>query len=63
MDKHFPQWLKIICQQLTKKIRFGDEIIRSKGISKKNLESIKPLSMEEQTRFFTLVNLAKYKSK
>lgn len=63
MDKHFPQWLKIIGQQLTKKIRFGDEIIRSKGIRKKNLESIKPLSMEEQTRCFKLVDLAKYKSK
>ncbi|MFA6238688.1 MAG: cyclic nucleotide-binding domain-containing protein [Bacteriovorax sp.] len=54
MNAHFPDWLKTIGLQLTKKIREGDELIRSKGIRKKNVESIKPLSMEEQTRCFKL---------
>ena len=61
MNEQFPAWLKTIGLQLTKKIRSGDELIRSKGIRKKNLESIKPLPIEEQTRCFKLVDL--YKSK
>ncbi len=61
MNKHCPDWLKTIGQQLTGKIREGDELIRSKGIRKKNVESIKPLSMAEQTHYFKLTDL--YKSK
>ena len=55
MNEHFPPWLRIIGHQLTRKIRDGDELIRAKGIRKKNLESLKPLSIEEQTRCFKLV--------
>lgn len=61
MNDHFPPWLKTIGLQLTKKIREGDELIRSKGIRKKNLKSISPLSMQEQTRCFKLVDLARSK--
>jgi CRP/FNR family cyclic AMP-dependent transcriptional regulator len=56
MSEQFPTWLKIIGQQLTKKIRQGDELIRSKGIRKKNVESIRPLTIEEQTRYFKIVD-------
>jgi len=55
MNKHCPAWLKHVGQQLTRKIREGDELIRSKGIRKKNVEGIKPLSMADQTRCFKLV--------
>ncbi len=61
MQESFPHWLKILGQQLTKKIREGDELIRSKGIRKKNVESIKPLSIEQQTQNYKLVE--KYKAK
>ena len=63
LNEHFPAWLKSIGLQLTKKIRIGDELIRSKGIRKKNLESIKPLTIEEQTRCFKLVDRFKSKNK
>lgn len=63
MNDHFPPWLKTIGLQLTRKIREGDELIRSKGIRKKNLESIKPLSIEEQTRCFKLVEQHRSKTK
>ena len=63
MHGKFPGWLKILGFQLTKKIRQGDELIRSKGIRKKNLESIRPLPIEEQTRCFKLVELHKSKLK
>lgn len=62
MNEYFPSWLKVIGKSLTRKIREGDELIRSKGIRKKNLESIKPLAMNEQTRVFKLVELHKLKS-
>ena len=44
-------------------IRQGDELIRSKGIRKKNLDSIRPLNIGEQTRCFKLVELHKSKLK
>lgn len=59
MNKHCPEWMKNIGKQLTRKIREGDELIRSKGIRKKNVEGIKPLSIEEQTRCFKLVEQKK----
>lgn len=59
MHKHCPAWMKVIGQQLTKKIREGDELIRSKGIRKKNVEGIKPLPMGEQTHCFKLVDQRK----
>ena len=63
MHENFPAWLKILGLQLTKKIRQGDELIRSKGIRKKNLDSIRPLTIGEQTRCFKLVELHKSKLK
>lgn len=59
MHDHFPNWLTILGQQLTKKIRQGDELIRSKGIRKQNVESIKPLSIEEQTHSFKQIEIYK----
>lgn len=56
MHEHCPAWLRTIGQQLTAKLRSGDELIRSKGIRKKNVEGIKPLSIEEQTHCFKLVD-------
>lgn len=61
MNEYFPSWLKILGQGLTRKIREADELIRSKGIRKKNVESIKPLPIEEQTRVFKLVDTHKNK--
>ena len=56
-----PTWIKIIGTQLTKKIREGDELVRAKGIRKKNVEGIKPLSIQEQSYCFKLVDLKKHK--
>ena len=60
MNQRCPAWMKTLGQQLTRKIREGDELIRSKGIRKKNVEGIKPLSMEEQTHCFKLVDQKKH---
>jgi CRP-like cAMP-binding protein len=61
LHEHCPAWMKTIGMQLTRKIREGDELIRSKGIRKKNVEGIKPLSIEEQSYCFKLVDLKKHK--
>lgn len=62
MNEYFPSWLKILGQSLTRKIREGDELIRSKGIRKKNVETIKPLAISEQGRIFKIVEAHKAKA-
>lgn len=62
MDEYFPSWLKILGKSLATKIREADELIRSKGIRKKNVETIKPLSISEQTRVFKIVDAYKQKA-
>lgn len=54
LEKHFPPWLKTLAVHMTKKLRSTDELIRKKGIKKKNVEGIKPLSIEEQSHYFKL---------
>ena len=55
MNNQLPNWLKTIGNQLSLKIRDNDELIRLKGIRKNKVESIKPLSIEEQTHCFKIV--------
>lgn len=52
VDAKFPDWLRILALNLTRKIRKNDELIRQKGLRKKNLQSIKPLTIEEQTKIY-----------
>lgn len=54
-EKQFPRWLLSIAQSLTKKIRRTSDIIRVKGIRKKNVETIKPLSIEEQRHYYQII--------
>lgn len=55
LHKFIPKWLQQVGSKLSKKIRHNDEIIRSKGLRKTKVESIKPLSIEEQTKIYKLV--------
>lgn len=48
IDKQFPLWLQTIAHSITKKLRYSSDLIRQKGIRKKNVDSMKPLSIEEQ---------------
>ena len=52
IDKQFPPWLVTIAQSITQKLRSSSELIRQKGIRRKNVESIKPLSIEEQRDYY-----------
>lgn len=53
--KQFPEWLLKLAQSLTKKIRYNDELIRKHGIRKRQVETIKPLSIEEQTHYYQVI--------
>lgn len=59
--KFIPNWLHKIGEQLAHKIRANDEIIRSKGIRKTKVETIKPLTIEEQTKIYKLTEEFKKK--
>lgn len=48
IDKQFPRWLQTIAHSITKKLRSSSDLIRQKGIRRQNVETIKPLSIEEQ---------------
>jgi len=50
--KQFPSWSIILAESITKKIRHYDEILKNKGIRRKNQEIMKPLSIENQRRYF-----------
>lgn len=54
----FPKWLLVISRQMTKKIRLLDEVIRDKGIKRTNVQSVKPLSIDEQRHYLTLLEKA-----
>ncbi len=51
-----PSWIGSLGKALALKLRLHDEVIRSRGIKKSNVETIKPLSMEEQRLYFQLLS-------
>lgn len=55
VGKQFPDWLITIAKDITANLRKTDEIIGKKGIRRKNVETIKPLSIEEQRHFYSLI--------
>ena len=52
IDKQFPKWLQTIAHSITKKLRYSSDLIRQKGIRRQNVESIKPLSIDEQRKTY-----------
>ncbi len=55
LEKQAPKWLITMASNIAQKIRTTDELIRTKGIRRQNVESIKPLSMEEQRHYYQLI--------
>lgn len=55
LKKQFPFWLIHTSKSLTKKLRLLNEVIGSRGIKKKNVESVQSLSIEEQRRYYQLI--------
>jgi CRP/FNR family transcriptional regulator, cyclic AMP receptor protein len=55
LDRQFPPWLILMARHITKKLRETDELIRKKGLRKQNVETIKPLSIEEQRHYLGVI--------
>lgn len=55
LKKQFPRWLLLTSKSMTKKLRLMDDVIRKKGIKKKNADKMKPLSIEEQRYYFDII--------
>lgn len=55
LKKQFPQWLLHTSKSMTKKLRLMDDVIRTKGIKKKNVDNIKPLSIDEQRHIYEII--------
>lgn len=55
LKTQFPEWLITIAQSITTKLRRTGDVIRQKGIRKQNVDTIKPLSIDEQRHYFQLV--------
>ena len=53
--KQFPKWSLTLAESITKKIRHYDNILKTKGIRRKNEEVLKPLSIETQRHYFKLL--------
>lgn len=56
LKKQFPRWMILMSKCLTNKLRVFNGVVSSKGIKKKNVESIKPLSIEEQRHYYSIIN-------
>ena len=52
LSKQFPPWLITVAQNITQKLRTAGDLIRKKGIRRKNVKAIKPLTIEEQRYYF-----------
>jgi len=55
LKKQFPTWLLIIAKQMTKKLRIMDQVISDRGIKKRNVESMKPLEIDQQRYYYELL--------
>ncbi len=56
LRQSFPAWLSTLGRHMAKKLRLLDDVIRTRGIKKSNVETIKPLSMDEQRHYFKLLS-------
>ena len=55
MKKNFPTWLLIMAKSMTNKLRNLDEVISSKGIKRKNVQTVQPLAIEDQRHYYQLL--------
>ncbi len=54
--KNFPSWMGTLGHVMSSKIRKLDDVIRQKGIKKASAESIKPLDVAQQTKYFQILS-------
>lgn len=55
IHENFPDWLLTLAQSITSKIRHLNDLVEKKGIRKKNVETVKPLTMDEQRHYYSIL--------
>lgn len=55
LKSQFPKWLLLTSKSMTQKLRLMNEVISSRGIRKKNTESITALSIDEQNYYYKII--------
>lgn len=55
VEDQIPSWLSRIAQSMARKLRESSELISQKGIRKKNVKTLKPLTIDEQRHYFQLL--------
>lgn len=55
LDKQFPKWLQTIAISITDRLRKVDDLIGAKGIRKRKTETINPFSIDEQRKYFKVL--------
>ena len=56
LKEQLPKWLLFTMRQMTQRIRSMDEVIRDRGIKRQNVDTIKPLSIDEQRVLFDIID-------
>lgn len=56
LGENFPPWIRTLGQILSQKLRTYDDVIRQRGIKKSKVDTIKPLSLDEQRHIFKLLS-------
>ncbi|MBD64501.1 MAG: hypothetical protein CME62_04805 [Halobacteriovoraceae bacterium] len=55
LSGQLPFWMVSLGQNMSAKIRLLDKVISEKGIKRQNVESVKPLSIEQQRYYYELL--------
>ena len=55
LDEQFPSWLFRVAGSMVKKLRYSSDLIRQKGIRRKNVTSIQPLTIDEQRHYYQIL--------
>lgn len=56
LKKQFPKWLIITAKSMTNRIRQMNSVIGASGIKRKNKDTIKGLTIEEQRFYYKIIN-------
>ena len=54
--QNFPSWMGTLGLVMSSKIRKLDDVIRQKGIKKSSADSLKPLDVAQQTKYFKILS-------
>ena len=55
LESMVPAWLRTCAISITKRLRKIDEVVNQKGIRRTNVDSIKPLSIEDQKKYYHIL--------